>query len=396
MVCGNEKNGIFARMITLEQYRRLCLPEIREAVERNLDRDPAAVALDRHIPEAALVATQVKYLARAKTKLPSYYAARCVLPPRAFEQASSEACAACKRIEGGRVLDLTCGLGVDTLALAKRFARVTALERDPVLAQITADNLRRIGVGNVEVICTSAEAYLATAADRFDWVYADPDRRDAAGRKQVRLEACSPDMLALLPAVRRIAGGLCLKNSPLFDVDEAFRLFGRCRVEVVSLHDECKEVVVYADGSEPALGIVAVGAGERRWPLAEIDRTPVRKAFDPEAYRWLVQPDVALQKSRTACHCLRGAADIWSDNGYGFAAEEPHGLPVRTMEIESIRPYDPRTLRRELRGGRIEILKRDFPMPAAAIARQLGVREGGSVRMAFTKIDGRLWAIRLK
>ena len=81
-------------MMTPEQYRLLLTPEVRHTVEEQIGRDPAAIALDKRIPHAALVATQVKYLARARTKLPSYYEARCILPPLAFEQASSEACAA--------------------------------------------------------------------------------------------------------------------------------------------------------------------------------------------------------------------------------------------------------------------------------------------------------------
>ena len=216
-------------------YPLLTDPDVMRAVEENLGREPAEIALDRRVPHAAVVATQVKYLRRARTKLPAYYAARCILPPRAFEQASSEAAAARKSCAGQRALDLTCGLGVDSLYLARRFRRVVALERDPALAQIAAENFRRLDVGNVEVVCTDAESYLAAAGERFDWIFADPDRRDAVGRKQLRLEACSPDVLALGPALERLSGRLCLKNSPLFDVDEAFRLFPRCRVEAVSL-----------------------------------------------------------------------------------------------------------------------------------------------------------------
>ena len=143
-------------MITAEEYELLCLPEVREAVHRARGRDPLSVAMDCRVPHARLVATQVKYLARAEEKLPSYAAAECILPPRAFEQASSEACAAHKRIEGDTVLDLTCGLGVDALYLSRRFRRVVALERDPVLAHVTACNLARMGVANVEVVHAAA------------------------------------------------------------------------------------------------------------------------------------------------------------------------------------------------------------------------------------------------
>ena len=240
-------------MITAEEYELLRSDELRQAIAAARGHDPLEVALNRTLPHARLVATQVKYLARAERKLPTYAAAQCILPPRAFEQASSEAAAAHKAISGDSVLDLTCGLGVDALALSRRFRRVVALERDPLLARITAENLSRMGVANIEVIHASAEEFLERDGLHFDWVYADPDRRSPEGRKQVRLEACSPDIVALKPMIDRITRRLCVKNSPLFDVDEALRLFPRSRVEVVSLGDECKEVVIYADDTGPLL-----------------------------------------------------------------------------------------------------------------------------------------------
>ena len=100
-------------MITYEQFTLLCTEEIRRAVDENISRDPLAVALDKRVTHAAEVATQVKYLDRARKKLPSYYEARCIIPSLAFEQSSSEECAGHKPLGGGSVLDLTCGLGVD-------------------------------------------------------------------------------------------------------------------------------------------------------------------------------------------------------------------------------------------------------------------------------------------
>lgn len=383
-------------MISPEEYALLCSDEVQRAIAQNRGRDPLEVALDRRVPHARIVATQVKYLARAAAKLPSFAAAQCILPPLAFEQASSERCALHKTISGEAALDLTCGLGVDAWALSKRFARVTALERDPVLAQITARNLRLLGADNVEVVCTAAEEFLQTTTEKYDWVYADPDRRSAEGRKLVRLEECSPDILSLREHIDRISGRLCLKNSPLFDVDEAFRLFGRCRVEVVSLTDECKEVLVYADGSEPRITATALGRGSFSLPLAGADNAPCAEPFDPAQSRWLVIPDVALRKARLACAHLRGKAQIWSNEGYGFAAEKPCGVIGRVFAVESIEPYDPGRLKRALRGRGIEILKHDFPLAAAEIARRLGVREGGDERLAFTRIGGGFWVIRLK
>lgn len=384
-------------MMTPETIDWLGSDEGRRCVEEQLERDPLQVALDRRVPHAAEVATQVKYLARAARKLPSWYEARCIVPSRAFEQASSEPCARHKRIEGGAVLDLTCGLGVDAWALSHRFGRVVALERDPMLAAVVRENMRRMGVRNVEVVNAAAEEYLAATSEHFDWVYADPDRRSDAGRKMVRLADCSPDLTALGEAIGRVAERLCVKNSPLFDVDEAFACFGRCEVEVVSLGGECKEVMVYADGREPQLTATALGLGSFTARRDEVCNDPCREAFDPQRYGWLVVPDVALQKARVACAAMRGVADMWSNDGYGFAREEPAGQVLgRVWPIERIEPYDPKALRRELKGERVELLKRDFPLATAEIAARCGIREGGERRMAFTKIGRDFWTIRLK
>ena len=78
-------------MMTPEEYELLLTDEVQRAIAVSRGRDPLDVALDRTVPHARLVATQVKYLARAASKLPSYAAAQCILPPLAFEQASSEA-----------------------------------------------------------------------------------------------------------------------------------------------------------------------------------------------------------------------------------------------------------------------------------------------------------------
>lgn len=443
-------------MITPEEYELLLTDQVQRAIAAARGRDPLKVALDHTVPHARLVATQVKYLARAASKLPTYAAAQCILPPLAFEQASSEACAAHKRIEGDTVLDLTCGLGVDALFLSRRFRRVVTLERSEMLARIAAENFRRLGAANIEVVNTSAEEYLQRHGLRFDWIFADPDRRSADGRKQVRLEACSPDIPALMPLIARASGRLCLKNSPLFDVDEALRLFPDSRVEVVSLGDECKEVLVYADGTGPSLTATALGRGsftatpedrartgekagsgekagakekavsgkragseeraesgattlcEERAPREKnahpdptelFDKTaltPAPETFDPGRYRWLVVPDVALQKARLARLHLAGKADIWSENGYGFAENEPQEVIGRVFAVERIEPYDARRLRRELRGMGAEVMKRDFPFGAEEVARRLGLRAGNDVRLAFTKIGNGFWVVRLK
>jgi len=69
---------------------------------------------------------------------------------------------------------------------------------------------------------------------------------------------------------------------------------------------------------------------------------------------------------------------------------------VRLLPIESIEPYDPRQLKRRLKGSRVEILKRDFPLGQEELMRRLGVHAGNDHRMAFTKIGSDYWTVHLK
>ncbi len=381
--------------------------DFRRTVEENLGRDPMRIALDGSVPHAALVASQVKYLRRAESKLPLWFAARCVIPPLAFEQSSSEATAIHKDYAGKLAIDLTCGLGVDAFWLSRRFERVIAIERDADLVAVARENFRRLGADDIEVVNVSAEEFLSRTELRADLVYADPDRRSDAGKKMVRLEDCSPDIPSLLPAIGRIAPRLVVKLSPLFDADEVFRVFGpNTSAEVVSLDGECKEVIAdvrlgprAADGSGPTIRAVAIGLGEVEFP-ADDDRHAAGQPFEPERYTHLVIPDVALQKARLARRYFEERdIRIESDNGYGFATRRPENIIGKALEIETMEPFDPKELKRRLRAQGvkgIDILKRDFPLSAADIARQAGVREGGATRMAFTRAAGRLWQITLK
>lgn len=382
-------------MFTAEEFQILCSDEIRSAIEGNIDRNPTDIALDKRIPHAAIVATQVKNLQKARTKLPSYFAARAIVPTLAYEQSSSEECAERKELQGESVLDLTCGLGVDTLALSKRFKRVVTIERNEGVAAVARENFRRLGASNIEVVCSSAEEYIANCTDHFDWCFSDPDRRGSKGEKLVRLEDCSPNVVALMPKLREIADKVCIKCSPLFDVDEAFRLFGECSVECVSLGGEAKEVNIYIDGSASQLKAVAIGLGEFS---CSVDARNTAKwsarPSDLSHYRYITLPDVALQHSRMVAVAFEGKCDVWSNNGIALSTEKPEGVLGRIFAIEAIYEVDS-AFKRVMKGAKAEIYRRDFPLSNSEICKRFRCSEGGSEKWCFTRIGERLIAIKM-
>lgn len=382
-------------MFTADELKILCSEEVRRAIEENISRKPTDIALDRRVPHASIVATQVKNLQKSRTKLPSYFAARAIIPTLAYEQSSSEECAERKLLSGESVLDLTCGLGVDALALSRRFRRVVTIERNEGVAAVARENFRRLGADNIEVVCSSAEEFVASCTDHFDWIFADPDRRGAKGEKLVRLEDCSPDMVALMPTLQRIAERICIKCSPLFDVDEAFRLFGNCKVECVSLGGEAKEVNIYIDGStEQRLTAVAVGVGE--FSCNREARDGVQWSCTPKDfthYRFITLPDVALQHARMVAVAFAERCDVWSNNGVALSSEKPEGILGRTFEMEAIYNID-NAFKRVIKGAKAEIYRRDFPMSNTEICKRYKCSEGGAEKWCFTRIGDNFIAIK--
>lgn len=379
-----------------EELEILLKPEVREAIKTNLERDPLKVALDKSVPHAREVATQVKYLQRARKKLPTLFKAQAIIPDRGFEQSSSEESAAAKPLEGETLLDMTCGLGIDTLHFSHRFKRVISLERDEVLSDIVRENLRRMGIDNVEVITTSAEEYLDSCREHFDWIYVDPDRRTEDGKRMVRLEDCSPNVITLRDKMLSIGNKIAIKNSPLFDVEEAFRLFPEASVEVVSLAGECKEVMIYID-SEPAhIAAHAIGRGRVEILRSEIEDCICKESFSPENYNYLIIPDVALQKARIVAQALHKEADVWSNNSFGFAHNLPQNAIGRVERISRIELFDIKQLKREFKGVGCDITLREFHMSVDELRKRCGMKSGDKQKLAFTKIQGSAYTIYLE
>lgn len=365
--------------------------EFRQSVLRNIERDPVVVALDKRVENASLVATQVKYLQRAKHKLPRLYSAGCIIPPRAFEQSSSEDSAEVKAISGSSILDLTCGLGIDTMSFAERFDRVVALERDEVLARVVRYNLGLLGVKNVEVVTTTAEEYLSQCEEHFDWVFVDPDRRSVEGKKMVRMEDCSPNVLEQMANIERVADRLGVKLSPLFDVEQARRLFPCSEVEVVSIAGECKELNVYTRAGREVLRIVIAGVGVWEYGFEATTAQPTVAPLDVDNARYLIIPDVAMQKGRVAVAEFSPYAQIWGNNGYAFTSELPEGkIPAKVYEIERIERYNPKQLKKEFKGKGVEILKRDTQLSIDAVRKATSMRAGSEHMMAITAIGSNI------
>lgn len=386
--------------MNLNDLKHLQSADTVQLVEHYLNCDPLEVALrtrDR------ILSDQVKYLARAKTKLPSWYSARCVINSQLFEQSSSEATAKAKfeGVNGRCAIDLTCGLGVDGYALSANFDRVISVEIDPVKAEVTRHNFGCLGVNNVEVIDSSAEEFCQQAVDqgvKADLIYVDPSRVDADGKKVYSLEQSSPNVLTLMPLLRRISDRIMIKLSPLFDVDECFRLFDCVQsVEVVSVNGECKEVIVLIntldDSKQKTINHTIIRADLiSRYPISLDDF--VQPRHDKSITKlYLYEPDVAFYKSRCVERYMIQAfdnVDFVFDN-YIFTSQPIVGFTGAGYIVEDAIPYNARKIKQLLdsRGiTKATIHLRDFQISQQQLYKTLKINEGMAAHLVFTTTDG--------
>ncbi|MCA1567555.1 MAG: class I SAM-dependent RNA methyltransferase [Acidobacteria bacterium] len=106
---------------------------------------------------------------------------------------------ALKDASGETALDLYCGVGLFTLPLARRFARVTAVEGNAAATRFAHLNLARAGLTNASVHTARVGEWLAAHARRLapvDFLLLDPPRAGAEPEALAGILALRPRRIA--------------------------------------------------------------------------------------------------------------------------------------------------------------------------------------------------------
>ena len=75
-----------------------------------------------------------------------------------------------RRLEGARILEIGCGTGSASVALAEQGAQVTAVDIDEPAVQVTRDRCQAYGLEVTALVLNSSEAARRFAAERFDFI----------------------------------------------------------------------------------------------------------------------------------------------------------------------------------------------------------------------------------
>jgi len=223
-----------------------------EFILNNPQADTSALLLgasrykDIDIPTAARCIQARRTL---KIKVPSWLSyPELLFPyPIALEQCSSESTAIYKQrfiTDGARVADLTAGLGVDSFFLSQKASHVDCFEHNSVLAEATKANFATLGASNI-TITEGDSATLPDGSTRYDLIYLDPDRRSSTGSRLYSVRDCEPDITLIKGKLFALTDRILVKVSPMADIAALLRLLPEtAQVHVVSVSDECKEVLL--------------------------------------------------------------------------------------------------------------------------------------------------------
>lgn len=217
-------------------------------VENNLNVDTKQLALHTKNVEGVnktKAITQIGLLQKASKKIPTFFLKRCLFTPKSYEQATSERVATYKSllVSGKTLLDLTGGLGVDDYFFSKNIDHITSLDPDKELNEIARYNFTKLKASGIERVDSTAEDYIKHCKRHFDIIYADPDRRDSNRQRKIHVKDWQPDIIGLLDKIFEHTETFALKLSPLFDLDELFKLFpNTADLYVISENGEVKEL----------------------------------------------------------------------------------------------------------------------------------------------------------
>ena len=389
-------------------------------VREHADEDVRKVALlgtkDQEV-DMQMALQQIAGRQVASKKLPSWAEVEgIVYPPHLnMEQCSSEQTARYKasltpspspkgegNFKGDSMADLTGGFGVDFYWMSQGFKQRVYIEQNESLCTISSHNFETLG-HKCSVCCCDTATYLTTMP-HVDLFYMDPARRNEHGGRAYGIEDCSPNVLELLPLLMEKANRVMLKHSPMLDWRKAVEdLKYVSEVHIVSVDNECKELLLLLDQERPAdLRVVCVnndrcfeffpGQGkivpEERNDFSLGEKRPF--AIGETAF--LYEPNASIMKAGCFEEVEQGfPVQQISQNSHLFLSSvEIEDFLGRRFQISSISSMNKQELRTALKEvERANISVRNFPLSADQLRKKLKLKDGGDVYIfATTMSDG--------
>ncbi|OLF18705.1 THUMP-like domain-containing protein [Actinophytocola xanthii] len=280
-----------------------------------------------------------------------------------------------RRFAGRAVHDVTCSVGVDLAALLPVADRCVGSDLDPVRLAMAAHNVPGAALVRADAL---------RPVTRGTAVFADPGRRDAAGRRRWRVEDFLPPLDGLAAAWP--GRDLAVKCAPGVDFD---LLPWAGEVELVSLDGQVREACLWT-GELATPGIrrraTVLRSGGPEWSITDADSDDCAVV---EPCEWLVDPDGAVVRAGLVRHYAArfGLSQLDERIAYLTGDEPPPG--VRAFRVLEFGHYSEKSLRQTLRRrevGRLEILVRGLDVDPNTLRPRLKLNGANAATAVLTRI----------
>ncbi|MGF1579872.1 MAG: class I SAM-dependent methyltransferase [Gemmataceae bacterium] len=332
-----------------------------------------------HPPKSTRAAIETVLL-RQKARLKFSLAEQMYFTREALEQATTEVISSYRAerfaFSSRRVGDFCCGIGGDTLGLAK-VGDVLAIDCDPVRLAMAEENCRVAGHSD----CTHFWEGDVTevSLDGLDGIFCDPGRR-SGGQRHLSVRDYSPPLevvkswLSRVEAIGvKIAPGVLLSELNDYDAEQEFISFG----------GELRECVLWFGSLRSAKKRATVLPGPHT--LTSEAPPPPPSVGPPLSY--LYEPDPSILRSGLVTALAKQIDAHQLDENVAYLAAESSRLTpfAKCYAIEESMPFHARRLRevlRERRVGRVTIKRRGSAVDPSTLIKQLKLK-GPEERVLF-------------
>lgn len=318
------------------------------------------------------------------------------------EQATSDALAKFHSsliAPGSDVIDMTCGLGIDTFAMARHCRSVTACEINREIAETASANATALGLHNVNIINCDSTEFLQTPSLNADVIFADPARRGQGGKRLFALADCSPDVSVLLDRMLDIAPTVIIKASPMLDVSHTIHELRRVkRIIATGTSRECKELIAVCHRDHtnlPAYESVTLNGYDTisHFTFSETEESECSPTYSsPQRGHFIYEPYPAVMKMapfRSLCQRYN-IPKCDPDSHLYLSAQAIEGFPGKGFGVREVFPFSKQGIRDLSRiTDRYDITTRNFPLTAPELAKKLKSQSSTCLRLFATTAMGR-------
>jgi hypothetical protein len=294
---------------------------------------------------------------------------------------------------GESVVDMTAGLGIDSLHVAANASRVVAIERKPTLVDALQANAAGLGCGNIEAVLGDSCEMLAAGAVSGDVAFIDPARRSQTGGRVYALADCEPNVVDLRPTLSRHFKKLIVKMSPMLDVTQTVRdLPGVTDVYAIGTNTECKELVavvdLQCDEHEAIIHAVSIdkagNVADFAFSAADECNAAMPQLSDVAVGDYVYEPLPAIMKAAPVRLFAERYAlkKVHNNTHVYFSAECVKDVQADVWAVENIVEWQSKNIKRiKTSYPKIDVAVRNFGMSADALRAKLGVKQGGDRRL---------------